>query len=150
MPLENCKHNPDGWCLACVRAERLLYTMERQEIEQVLGKALGYPWFKDDPKNFPNATADDGVCVGDNVPITLALEAAAKLNEFQVLGEQLCNNSSLCEHPSVFSCEKPITRCVRGILLSYACTRAVGHTGPHIACGTKDHNIITWTEPKSN
>ena len=29
---------------------------EFYEIEQILGKALMYPWFKDDQCNFPNAT----------------------------------------------------------------------------------------------
>ena len=52
------------------------YKKEIEEIEQILGKALGYPWFKDDPKNFPNATEADGVCVGDNTAWSLAMEAA--------------------------------------------------------------------------
>jgi hypothetical protein len=49
------------------------------EIEQVLGKALGYPWFKDDQRNFPGTTEADGVCVGEHVDITLAMEASAQL-----------------------------------------------------------------------
>lgn len=49
------------------------------EIEQTLGKALGYPWYKDDQKNFPGATEADGVCVGDHVPESLALEAAERI-----------------------------------------------------------------------
>jgi outer membrane protein TolC len=55
------------------------YIEEGRRIEQVLGRALGYPRYADDPKNFPDATDEDGVCVGDHVPITLAEEAAAKL-----------------------------------------------------------------------
>jgi hypothetical protein len=51
------------------------------EIEQILGKALGYPWFKDDQKNFPGATEEHGVCVGEHVAVTLAMEAAAKITE---------------------------------------------------------------------
>lgn len=47
--------------------------------EQILGKALGYPWYKDDPKNFPGATEKDGVCIGEHVIETLALEAANRL-----------------------------------------------------------------------
>jgi hypothetical protein len=46
------------------------------EVEQTLGKALGYPWYKDDPDNFPDATEADGVCVGEHVPESIALEAA--------------------------------------------------------------------------
>jgi len=48
---------------------------ESQEIEQILGKALGYPWYKDDPTNFPNATEADGVCVAPNTAASLAMEA---------------------------------------------------------------------------
>lgn len=48
------------------------------EISQTLGKALGYPRFSDDQKNFPGATGDD-VCVGEHVAETLAMEAAREL-----------------------------------------------------------------------
>lgn len=54
-------------------------TKQNEEISQTLGKALGYPWFKDDPKNFPDSTEEHGVCVGDHVAETLAGEAAAKI-----------------------------------------------------------------------
>jgi hypothetical protein len=53
------------------------------EVEQTLGKALGYPWFKDDPKNFPDATEADGVCVGEHVPESIALEVANKIKELE-------------------------------------------------------------------
>ena len=53
------------------------------EISQTLGKALGYPWLIDDQKNFPGATEDDGVCTGEHVAETLALEAAGKLIRYQ-------------------------------------------------------------------
>ena len=56
---------------------------ESEEIEQILGKALGYPWFKDDPKNFPNATETDGVCVGVETVWSLAMIAADKIKELQ-------------------------------------------------------------------
>jgi hypothetical protein len=49
------------------------------EISQTLGKALGYPWFKDDQKSFPGATEDNGVCVGDEVAETLAIAAVLQL-----------------------------------------------------------------------
>ena len=55
------------------------YQKELEEIEQILGKALGYPWYKDDPKNFPNATEADGVCVGVETAWSLAMLAADKL-----------------------------------------------------------------------
>jgi hypothetical protein len=53
------------------------------EIQQILGKALGYPWFKDDLKNWPDATEEDGVCVGEHVAVTLAMEAAEKIKDLE-------------------------------------------------------------------
>ncbi len=47
-----------------------------EEICQVLGRALGYPVLADDQRNFPGATAADGVCVGDHVAESIADEAA--------------------------------------------------------------------------
>lgn len=69
--LAKCREKFDVLRNTCIR--------EDYEIQQILGKALGYPWFKDDQKNFPNATEDDGVCVGEHVAITLAMEAADRL-----------------------------------------------------------------------
>ena len=56
---------------------------ESEEIEQILGKALGYPWFKDDPKNFPTATEADGVCVGIETAWSLAMIAADRIKELE-------------------------------------------------------------------
>ena len=57
---------------------------ESQEIEQILGKALGYPWYKDDPKNFPTATEADGVCVAPNTAASLAMHAADKIKMLDI------------------------------------------------------------------
>jgi hypothetical protein len=57
---------------------------ESEEIEQILGKALGYPWYKDDPKNFPNATEADGVCVAPNTAASLAMHAADKIKMLDI------------------------------------------------------------------
>ena len=54
------------------------YGVYENDIQQILGKALDYPWYKDDQKNFPGATEADGVCVGEHVAVTLAAEMAAK------------------------------------------------------------------------
>lgn len=51
------------------------------EICQSLGKALGYPWFKDDQRNFPGATEENGVCVGEHVAESIADEAAKIITE---------------------------------------------------------------------
>ena len=52
---------------------------------QTLGKALGYPRYCDDQKNFPGATEADGVCIGDHVAESLAEEAARKIGNLQSL-----------------------------------------------------------------
>lgn len=62
------------------RMERAIrgYQAEAREVEQAAGKALGYPWFKDDQTNFPGATEADGVCVGEHVAGTITSELADK------------------------------------------------------------------------
>lgn len=50
-----------------------------EEVCQSLGKVLGYPWFKDDQKNFPDATEENGVCVGEHVAESISEEAAKKI-----------------------------------------------------------------------
>lgn len=63
-----------------------------EEVLQTLGKALGYPWFKDDPGIFPGATAADGVCTGEHVAGSIACEAAdriARLRERAEAGYEL-------------------------------------------------------------
>ena len=58
---------------------RAACSKSNDEISQVLGKALGYPWFKDDQKIFPGATEANGVCVGAHTAETIADEAAVAL-----------------------------------------------------------------------
>ena len=60
------------------------------EVEQTLGKALGYP------ELYPYASLeDDGtVCVGDHVPETLATEAARRLQELKRQLETLQGGNS--------------------------------------------------------
>lgn len=55
------------------------YQSECREVEQALGKVLGYPWYRDDQKNFPGSSEVDGVCVGEHVPSSIANEAATKI-----------------------------------------------------------------------
>lgn len=50
-----------------------------EEVCQTLGKALGYPWFKDNLVNFPGSTEAHGVCVGDHVAESIAAEAAERI-----------------------------------------------------------------------
>jgi len=60
---------------------RKIYYDLAYEVEQVLGKALGYPKYSDDQKNFPGTTEKDGVCVGEHVPESLLSEAAKKIEK---------------------------------------------------------------------
>jgi len=47
------------------------------EIDQILGKALGYPTYPDD------WNAGDSVCTGDHVPASLAMEAAQRIRDLE-------------------------------------------------------------------
>lgn len=62
-----------------------VYAANDAEIQQILGAALGYPRFVDDQANFPGATEDDGVCVGDHVGVTLAMEAAEEIERLRMI-----------------------------------------------------------------
>jgi hypothetical protein len=52
-------------------------------ISQLVGKALGYPWYKDDQKNFPGATEADGVCIGEHVAETIVREMVVVVGKLQ-------------------------------------------------------------------
>lgn len=54
------------------------YQYHLRECEQIAGRALGYPWFKDDQSNFSGATEADGVCVGEHIGDTIVEELATK------------------------------------------------------------------------
>src|ERR1700690_2134406 len=60
---------------------RTCYAKTNAHVCQSLGKALGYPWFKDDQKNFPGADDEAGVCIGDHVAESIADEAAKCIAE---------------------------------------------------------------------
>lgn len=55
---------------------------EFHEIEQILGKALDYPWFKDDQENFPGSTKADGVITAGPT-WAVAMHAADRINELK-------------------------------------------------------------------
>ena len=62
----------------------LALTNELAQVDQILGKALHYPYYADDQKNFPNATRErEGVCTGESTPIDLALQAARRINRLE-------------------------------------------------------------------
>lgn len=72
------------------------YRKTDSEVVQTLGKALHYPWFKDDQKNFPGATEEDGVEVGDHVSESLAAEAAKRIAELEGLGPLIEEYANCC------------------------------------------------------
>lgn len=57
--------------------------LETVETEQILGEALGYPRYSDDPKNFPDTTEADGVCVGEMTVALLAQQLADAYKELK-------------------------------------------------------------------
>ena len=63
--------------VAEVRRARAACARQSHEIEQVLGKALGYPLFG--PEMSPDGVPDGFVCVGEHVAESLADEAAARI-----------------------------------------------------------------------
>jgi hypothetical protein len=79
-------------------------------IEQTAGIALGYPAYKDDQKNFPDATEKDGVCIGEHVTETIVAELA---DNYGYLQAQL----RLALDPAKVEIKDPLKR-----LLAYAKT----------------------------
>lgn len=53
------------------------------EIDQTLGKALGYPRYDDADYPQPEGNFRDEVCTGEHVPETLAAEAARRIRELE-------------------------------------------------------------------
>lgn len=62
--------------IAELRRQREGYQRHLRECEQIAGRALGYPRYEDDQKNFPGTTDADGVCVGDHIADTVVAELA--------------------------------------------------------------------------
>lgn len=78
---------------------RKAYSLTQDAVQQTLGRALGYPWFKDDQHNFPGATEADGVCVGDHVAESIADETAAKIAALQAaLRAELDDHEEAIKH----------------------------------------------------
>lgn len=65
------------------------YRQEIELVEQTAGRALGYPRYCDDQKNFPGSTDADGVCVGDHSAVTIVRELAEKYSEARAEVERL-------------------------------------------------------------
>jgi hypothetical protein len=94
----------------CIAAQNL-------EIEQTCGKALGYPWFKDDQKNFPGSTEADGVCVGEHVAETIVMELANKYTAAQERIKRLVEAGDMLDNSVACGCgvDGPCRRCSKAI-----------------------------------
>jgi hypothetical protein len=83
---------PGNWRPAVTSGEverlRAALIKQQHEIQQTLGKALNYPKFSDDQKNFPGATGD-AVCIGDHVAESLASEAAKEIERLRADNAEL-------------------------------------------------------------
>lgn len=68
---------------------------QAREVEQTLGRALGFPRYADDPANFPGHDPNDpSVCVGEHVAETLAKMAADRIRS---LDRFIRTDSRLCD-----------------------------------------------------
>ena len=88
-------------CLERIKRLRDGIAKQNLEIEQTCGKVLDYTWFKDDQKNFPDTTENDGVCVGDHVAETIVAELARKytdakqrIKRLEEAGDSLANTQT--------------------------------------------------------
>jgi phage shock protein A len=89
---------------------RLACSKMNDEVCQTLGKALGYPWFKNDQKSFPGADESNGVCVGEHVAETLAAEAAARIAALEAENAGLRQGAKLAKIMTgnmLFNLEQP-------------------------------------------
>lgn len=92
-----CRIRQLGQQVERLRAERDHYRAAcehtENEIQQILGKALGFPRYCDDPTNFPTATEADGVCVGEHTAATLASELVADRDQLAAVCNRLPNDA---------------------------------------------------------
>ena len=111
------------------------YQTDCASVEQYLGKALGYPQYKDDQEHFPGATEKDGVCVGEHTPTSIAQEAGKRIFELEaqlsqkdeVLEFQLRTIKSLVEGEGV---ERHLEEYLKG---------KEGHVAPTILRNLRRH-----------
>jgi len=99
----HCPHTTDGMCQNCVNlwtaSIRESFARQNDDICQTLGKALGFPWYKDDQVNFPGATEVNGVCVGDHVAESLAEVAAKEIERLRAREIYLLEMVDRCGGP---------------------------------------------------
>jgi hypothetical protein len=93
---EMIAHAPTDLAFLLERAERAERERDAalkdvDECQQIAGKVLGYPWYKDDQKNFPNANDANGVCIGEHCGSSIVQELANAL----IKRRELCIRAEL-------------------------------------------------------
>lgn len=83
---------------AKIKRQLNAFAKVNDEICQTLGKVLGYPWYKDDQKNFSGATEADGICQGENIAECMAIEAAKRIKKLE---SQVISVAYVTEVPTV-------------------------------------------------
>lgn len=78
-----------------VKRLRKALSVQNDNLCQILGKALDFPWYFLDQENFTGSTEKCGVCVGDRTAESLAEEAAGKIRRYEEFLEQLRSASSI-------------------------------------------------------
>lgn len=75
------------------------YREEIHQAEQILGKALGYPYL--DHTACPDCRPDTGctcgnpqVCVGEHTLVSLAMEAAKLIEEVRMVPKKMCQDDN--------------------------------------------------------
>ena len=91
-------------------------SMMNDEVSQTLGRALRYPRFCDDQKNFPGSTDADGVCVGDHVAESLAAEAAKEIERLRADAERY----RWLRERAPFWAWQPDSNCYPGITVGFS------------------------------
>jgi hypothetical protein len=115
---------------------RLACTAMNTEVCQRLGKALGYPWFKDDQENFPGATEENGVCTGEHVAESIAAEAADWIGEVEAQRDEAVERGNdWCDQAKKARAERDRLR--SGWLMSIQTENSCATTGQpcRVRCG---------------
>jgi hypothetical protein len=113
---------------------RLACTKMNDEVCQRLGKALGYPWFKDDQENFTGATEESGVCTGEHVAESIAAEAARRIGNLEAeLDEAIQRGNDWCDQAQKARAERDRLREALRYIVNDGTTNERQTAAAHIA-----------------
>jgi len=115
------------------------------EVCQTLAQALGrYPWYKDDQTNFPGATEADGVCVGEHVAESLALEAGREIERLRAALEMISKLPVFAHHATARDIAKAALTPSAEVLRHYG--KKCAHDG-YVVAGCRDCAAREATPP---